>query len=163
MRLLARARARGRRGTDSTCCEYRENHVKSTEAHSSIEHKVTAGFGIAIAFLIIIAGFAYRNAHSYVATNRWVAHTYQVLGTLSEIESRLNAAESQQRAYLITADNRYLQWRDRLFSEIGQNVVELAELTVDNPIQLERIPDLEKRIANRLETMEGTRSLRAAH
>jgi len=89
-----------------------------------------------------------------------VAHTYQVLGTLSEISSKLNEAESQQRAYLITADKRYLQWRDRVFAEIGKDVGELIELTADNPIQKQRIPDLEQKIANRLETMEGTRRLR---
>jgi signal transduction histidine kinase len=144
----------------SSFCKSEGESIKSTEAHSSIERNVMAGFGVAIAFLIVIAAFAYHNAHGYVQTNHWVAHTYQVLGTFSEIESRLNAAESQQRAYLITADNRYLQWRDRLFSEIGQNVVELKELTADNPIQQERIPDLEKKIANRLETMEVTKRLR---
>jgi signal transduction histidine kinase len=134
--------------------------IKAIEAHASIERNIVAGFGVAIAFLIIIAGFAYRNAHSYVETNQWVVHTYQVLGTLSEISTRLNEAESQQRAYLITTDNRYLQWRDRVFSEIRGNVGELSELTADNPIQRQRIPDLEQKIATRLETMEGTRRLR---
>src|SRR5260370_571289 len=111
-------------------------------------------------FRIIIAGFAYRNAHAYVETNRWVAHTYEVLGKLSEISPRLNEAESQQRAYLITADNRYLQWRDRVFSEIRKEAGEFAEVTADNPVQQQRIPDLEQKIANRFETMEETRRLR---
>jgi CHASE3 domain sensor protein len=72
----------------------------------------------------------------------------------------LNEAESQQRAYLITADNRYLQWRDRVFSEIRKEVSEFAEVTADNPIQQQRIPDLDQKIANRFETMEETRRLR---
>ena len=130
------------------------------KAASSVEDKITAGFVLAVALLIVIAGFAYRNAHSYVETNERVAHTYEVLGTLSEIESRLNEAESQQRAYLITADNRYLQWRDRVFSEIQKEVVDLRESTADNPVQQQRIPDLEQKIATRRETMEGTRHLR---
>lgn len=44
--------------------------------------------------------------------------------------------------------------------EIRKDVGELAEETADNPIQQQRIPDLEQKIANRLETMEGTRRLR---
>src|SRR2546421_9175010 len=106
--------------------------IKPTDGHSSIERKVMAGFGVAIAFLIIIAGFAYRSAQTYVETNRWVAHTYQVLGMLTKISSRLNEAESQQRAYLITADNWYLQWPDGAFSEIGKDIGALKELTPDN-------------------------------
>jgi signal transduction histidine kinase len=47
-----------------------------------------------------------------------------------------------------------------VFSEIRKDVGELAEETADNPIQQQRIPDLEQKIANRLETMEGTRRLR---
>src|SRR5260370_8858856 len=114
-------------------------------------------------FRIIIAGFAYRNAHAYVETNRWVAYSYEGLGTLSEISSRLNEAESQQRAYLITADNRYLQWRDRVVSEIRKEAGEFSEVTADNPVQQQRIPDLEQKIANRVETMEETSRLRDTH
>jgi signal transduction histidine kinase len=47
-----------------------------------------------------------------------------------------------------------------VFSEIRKDVGELAEETADNPIQQQRIPDLEQKIADRLETMEGTRRLR---
>jgi signal transduction histidine kinase len=47
-----------------------------------------------------------------------------------------------------------------VFLEIRKDVGELAEETADNPIQQQRIPDLEQKIANRLETMEGTRRLR---
>jgi signal transduction histidine kinase len=135
------------------------NTIESTKTRWSVEHKVTTGFGVAIAVLIVIATVAYRNAVGYVETNEWVMHTNQVLGKLSAIVSRLNEAESQQRAYLITGDNRYLQWRDRVFSDIGKDVAGLRQLTADNPGQQQRIPSLETAIANRLETMEGTRRL----
>ena len=47
-----------------------------------------------------------------------------------------------------------------MFSEIRKEVVSLRESTTDNPTQQQRIPDLEQKIAVRLETMEGTRRLR---
>ena len=134
--------------------------IESAKAYASVQRKVTVGFGVAIAFLIVIAVVAYRNAQGYVETNGWVAHSYQVLAKLSVIVSRLNEAESQQRAYLITGDNHYLQWRDSMFAEVGKDVADLRKLTADHPAQQQRIPDLEKKIAFRLETMEGTRRLR---
>jgi signal transduction histidine kinase len=115
---------------------------------------------VAIVFLIAIAAVAYRNAHGYVETNAGIAKSYQVLEKLSVVVSRLNDAESQQRALLITGDDRYLKWRDRLFADIGNDVAELRKLTADNPFQQRHIPALEQRIAARLETMEGTRHLR---
>lgn len=123
---------------------------------------MTAGFAVAVVVLIAIAVFAYFNARSYVATTGLVSHTHRVIETLSDIDARLNEAESQQRAYLITADAKYLQWRDRVFAEIDQHIDKLRELTTDNVSQQERIPDLKNKIAARLETMEGTRQLRDA-
>jgi CHASE3 domain sensor protein len=137
-----------------------EKHDRRYRGTRIVVRKVSIGFGAAIAFLIVIAGFAYRNSYSYVAASGLVAHTYQVLGALSDVVSHLNEAESQQRAYLITDNVRYLQWRDRLFSEIQRNVATLAELTADDPVQQPRVRDLEQKIAMRFDAMEEMRRLR---
>jgi hypothetical protein len=123
--------------------------IDSTKAYASVQRKVTVGFGVAIAFLIVIAVVAYRNAHGYVETNGWVAHSYQVLAKLSVIVSRLNEAGRNERAYLITMTNHYLQWRIAC-SRKSANDVAIRSAAA--------FPDLEKKVASR--NHGGTRRLR---
>ena len=62
----------------------------------SIENKVLAGFGVALAILVFVGGLAYQSTLQYAETSRRVAQTHEALAVLEEIFSLLSQAESGQ-------------------------------------------------------------------
>jgi signal transduction histidine kinase len=72
----------------------------------------------------------------------WVAHTEQVVGELNQLLATLLAAETGQRGFLLTADDRYLEPYDQAISSFAAEIEGLRSLMADNPRQLERIDRL---------------------
>jgi signal transduction histidine kinase len=88
----------------------------------------------------------------------WIAHTFEVIATAEALKSWAQNAERSQRGYLITGAQRYL---DRYHADVDsahEQLARLRELTVDNPEQQRRIPNLavslEDWLAERQQTVE---------
>ena len=74
----------------------------------TVGKRLIAGFGIATLTLLVIAIVSYRNTNTVIENDKWVAHTYQVRSELAELWAQVRGAETGQRGYLITGDERYL-------------------------------------------------------
>jgi signal transduction histidine kinase len=88
----------------------------------------------------------------------WITHTFEVMASAESLKSWAQNAERSQRGYLITGAQRYL---DRYHADVDsahEQLARLRELTVDNPEQQRRIPNLsaslEDWLAERQETIE---------
>ncbi|MEW5942823.1 MAG: PAS domain S-box protein [Pseudomonadota bacterium] len=122
----------------------------------SIENKVLAGFGVAVAILLLLGALAYQSTLRYVEASRRVTQTHEALATLEEIFSLMNQAETGQRAYIITGDESYLPRRDAAIARIGELTLQLKQLTADEAEQQRRIPELARQIAARLALLDRT-------
>jgi two-component system, cell cycle sensor histidine kinase and response regulator CckA len=111
--------------------------------------------------LIINAVVTTANARSLLATERWVAHTFEVLAEIRHTISLLTDAETGQRGYLLLGDESYLEPYRRSLPAIDLSLERLANLTSDNPRQQIRIADLRRHVVDRLAELKETISLRA--
>ena len=75
----------------------------------SVENKIALGVAITLLLLATIGFFSYRTTTNLVATQNWVAHTYEVIAALESGLAILTDAETDQRAYLLTGDDRFLE------------------------------------------------------
>jgi len=113
-----------------------------------------------LALLILNAATSYRNTLNLVENERWVTHTHRVLTELEATLSTLKDAETGQRGYLLTGEERYLEPYHSAIARINQQVVGLQQLTADNNRQQQRIRDLKIAIDSKLAELQETINLR---
>ncbi|MEG4252712.1 MULTISPECIES: CHASE3 domain-containing protein [unclassified Microcoleus] len=126
----------------------------------SLTPQITAGIGMVVALLIFNAATSYRNTLKLVENERLVSHTHRVLTELEATLSTLKDAETGQRGYLLTGEERYLEPYHSAIARINQQVVGLQQLTADNNLQQQRIRNLKIAIDSKLAELEGTINLR---
>jgi PAS domain S-box-containing protein len=101
----------------------------------ALKRYVFAGFSIAAIVLVLIAVFSFANLLRFRTDAKAVAHTHQVLNSLSHLSSDLTAAESSQRGYLITGNDEYQHSFDDDATKIQRQLADLQQMTRDNPVQ----------------------------
>ena len=126
----------------------------------SLTPQITAGIGMVVALLIFNAATSYRNTLKLVENEHWVSHTHRVLTELEATLSTLKDAETGQRGYLLTGEERYLEPYNSAIARINQQVVGLQQLTADNKRQQQRLRDLKIAIDSKLADLERTLNLR---
>ena len=67
------------------------------------------GMGLIILLLIGNAWIGYHNIRQLNEDAAWVAHTQEVMDALEEVVSTMKDAQTGERGYLLTGENRYLQ------------------------------------------------------
>src|SRR5882672_10487958 len=105
--------------------------------------KIGAGYGLALAILVAIGAASYQSTTKLTETSGWVAHTHQVLEKLDAVLSGMKDAETGQRGYIITGEERYLEPFRAAQETINQKVKTLRDLTRDNANQQRRLDILE--------------------
>jgi methyl-accepting chemotaxis protein len=105
--------------------------------------KIGMGFGLALAILVAIGTIAYRSTVKLTDTAALVDHTHRVLQNLEGLISSLKDAETGQRGYVITGEDRYLEPYLGAQVAIPQKLKTLRELTSDYPNQQRRLDLIE--------------------
>jgi len=126
---------------------------------SNLRRVVVAIIVLAVLVLTGTGIASYLWAHRYSRRQAWVAHTYQVLLTLDELSSTLNAAESMCRGYALTGDKAEIKDFAGTADSISVLATRLPQLTADNAPQLERLTQLGVVLAARLEVLRESIAL----
>src|SRR5581483_11854926 len=116
----------------------------------TVRRKLLAGFGLALLFLAIVGGTAYRSTERLAATAAEVTHSHEVLQKLESLQTELANSDSQARCYVITARPACLQAFRRSVNLTDEAIVRLEALTRDNPSQQSRLAVLKSQLAARL-------------
>jgi CHASE3 domain sensor protein len=127
----------------------------------SLETKVMAGFGFAIAVLALISAVEIKTARRLVRQNYWVAHTEDVLRELGVILNLTGRAEDAARNYVITEDGTYVQAYHTAAAAAEGHLDYVRQMTADNPRQWRNIRRLEPVMAERFAVLEQAMGLRA--
>lgn len=93
-------------------------------------------------------------------TQDWVTHTHEVLEANERVLSLLKDAETGQRGYLITGQERYLDPFNTAIVAIELGLRSIKALTNDNPKQQRRLAKLEPLIESKLDELRETIELR---
>ena len=116
--------------------------------------KIGSGFGLVSGILLIVGVVSYRSTSKLIDTADWVTHTHKVLEDLNGIVLSMVNAETGQRGFVITNDQKYLEPYHLGLSTVADNVSEVRALTVDNPIEQRRMDALEPMVDHELEIMK---------
>lgn len=104
----------------------------------------------ALMILLSIGVLSFRSTVRDEEDRGWVTHTHLVLEKLQAVLIDVTQAESGQRGYILTGDEKYLEPYQAGLDQISRDVEGLRKLTSDNPRQQEAIQRLEPFVAGRI-------------
>jgi signal transduction histidine kinase len=114
--------------------------------------------GIALGFAILaLAGYVAVRAELQRRTaGAWLRHTIQVQSDLYQFYGLLQGAESGQRGFIITRDERYLEPCLEAAGKLPAILDEISERVRDDPKQLEAVAEMRPLLGERLEIVNET-------
>jgi signal transduction histidine kinase/CHASE3 domain sensor protein len=113
--------------------------------------------GALFAVLLVVclnSWLALRSVQVLGDSEYWVSHTWQVLNGLETILSSAKDAETGNRGFLLTGDDKYLEPYTRAVQELPAEIDAVQRLTADNPPQQARIPQMRAVIEARLQLLQ---------
>lgn len=119
---------------------------------------------VALSFLLLLAAafLVFQISREAAGAEAAVVRTLNVKHASSELLNMLSTAESGQRGYLITRDERLLDPLHAVRRELDGKLRQLQSLVADNPAQRARLEALTPRIIERLGAIQQTLSFAAA-
>ncbi|MEH2323838.1 MAG: response regulator [Nostoc sp.] len=122
--------------------------------------KIGISFALSLATLATIGLISYQSTNELIETSAKESHTYQVLSQLEDLNLQLTNAETGQRGYILTGEQRYLDPYNTAIQVLDQKINELQRLTADNPNQQSRLDILQPLITQKLAELKETIDLR---
>jgi methyl-accepting chemotaxis protein len=122
--------------------------------------RILLGFGLALLISAVVSVISYRSTTELLDIADWVAHTHKVLESIADVRSTMKDAETAQRGYLITGEDRYLEPYQVAVRVVDRQIQDLKELTADNRNQQRRIATVQSLTANKLSELKETIELR---
>ncbi|MEA3187170.1 MAG: hypothetical protein QOD99_1000 [Chthoniobacter sp.] len=122
--------------------------------------KIGIGFFVAVLSLIMIGSLAFRDTRTLVQATDLRRQTYEVVQGLEAVLSLLKDAETGQRGYIISGEERYLEPYLSAGPRITQEVEKVRKLIAENPAHLKRLDRLQHNIDLKLAEMKDTIELR---
>jgi PAS domain S-box-containing protein len=120
----------------------------------SVEKKIKFGVVCILTVLLANALLSYQATKTLISNDQWVRHTYQVINELEVLLSTVKDAETGERGYIISGLDSFLDPHQAALAEIDNRIRTLKELTADNPAQQTRIPVLQRKINDRIESLK---------
>jgi PAS domain S-box-containing protein len=117
---------------------------------------VITGFAILLAVLVINTAITRRQIAIQDNNQGWVEHTQRVLLEIRAVESLLTDAETGQRGFLYTGEERYLEPYTNALTEVNKHIDKMGALVADNPQQTARMPQLRALSKKKLDEMAYT-------
>ncbi|MGZ7081499.1 MAG: CHASE3 domain-containing protein, partial [Thermoanaerobaculia bacterium] len=115
----------------------------------SFRGRLAAAFVAAMLVVAVIVIVSYRSTRVFIAADRMLAHTHEVISTLEETRSFVVSAETNQRAYVITGQEQYADRVIALRPLLEQRLDQLHGLVAD-PGQIAREQRLRQSIQRKL-------------
>ena len=122
--------------------------------------KVELAFASAMAILLFAAGLSYRSNVAAVESNRWVRHTYEVIGALQDLTLDMRTIESSARGFILTGNDLYLGDYRSSVLRVAQDQEAFGRLTIDNPVQQRKLPDLARLATAKVQLAERVIGIR---
>jgi PAS domain S-box-containing protein len=126
-----------------------------------------AGISWRGALLVLVLGLTFRLGFTsnrdwmrYRESNHLIEHTYQVLAAAERLRSSIEDAETGQRGYLLTGEQRYLAPYSAALSSIVLSQAKLRGLMIRSAQQQVRLVALDRATAAKLAELSRTIELR---
>jgi signal transduction histidine kinase/DNA-binding response OmpR family regulator/CHASE3 domain sensor protein/HAMP domain-containing protein len=113
-----------------------------TKSSNSIVQQLQIVFSFSILLLIFSLLASYYSTQKLINNSELVNHTNKVLIEAESIISHMKDAETGQRGFLITNDASFLQPYNGAYESTTTSYNNLAEMTIDNPIQQKNLREV---------------------
>jgi PAS domain S-box-containing protein len=117
---------------------------------------IPAGVIAFAGLLLIDATITFRNTVRLHNDSFRVYHTHETIADLDDLLLALTDAETGQRGFIITGDERYLEPYRSALARVAHETDELELLTRDNPTHQAQFPQLRDMIRGKLEELGMT-------
>ena len=117
-------------------------------------------FVVLIGLVALVGGVTWERSNAALTAQAWTRHTYEVLGTIRELDLAAHDAETGQRGYLLTGQDAYLAPYNAALGRVAFLQGELQRLTADNASQQARLRALAPVLQRKLEELAQTVQLR---
>jgi signal transduction histidine kinase/CheY-like chemotaxis protein/CHASE3 domain sensor protein len=131
-----------------------------TSRRLGLEPTVAFSLAGALAFFLISGVIAYFNIQTLRENNQRVVHTHEVIVSLSELLSSIQDAETGQRGFLLTNNERYLEPYEAALTSAPIRIADISSLTRDNPAQQSRLATVEQHVNAKFSELKETIDLR---
>ena len=131
-------------------------------AVQSLPATTVAGFVAAVVALILISVLSYRSVQEWNRATERTAHTIAVLDAADGVMGALTDAETSQRGYLLTGEERYLQPYQSVGGRLDQSLVTLRQLTEADPARRGQVEAIEHAAGEKMAELRQTVELRRA-
>jgi methyl-accepting chemotaxis protein len=126
----------------------------------SIGKKIALGFGLSLVVLLAMALVAFQGAQQLNRTTEKLVESRDQGRALRELRALLVDAETGQRGFLLTGEERFLQPYEEAVQRIKSELDTLRKYLSDEPEQLGRLARLESLIRDRLDELNSVIRLR---
>ena len=124
------------------------------------ETNLFLGMSAALLLFVVSGVVSYVNTQTLNRNAQQIAATHELLMTLNDMLALTADAETGQRGFVITGDEKYLAPYSAAIVRIQSRLVDLDRMTDGNPEQKSRISFLEAGINNKLEELAETVTVR---
>ena len=126
---------------------------------SVIGKRLAIAFALAIVLLVTNAVISFRATNTLIQNNARVVQTLEIIQDVDAMLSTLKDAETGQRGYILTGDERFLGPYNSAVGQLGGYLDRLKEITTDSPVQQERLSALDQAVTIRLYTLKNNLDL----
>ncbi|PVH25341.1 response regulator [Sphingobacterium corticibacter] len=112
------------------------------------------GFGVSFIILVTSSIASYVSISNLIDNKASVEHTYQVINASNKVWTDLQDAETGQRGYILTGDERFLEPYNQSMVTLPMAIKNLQDLIADNDAQMQRSDTLYKLIDTRLSILK---------
>jgi CheY-like chemotaxis protein/CHASE3 domain sensor protein len=120
---------------------------------SSFKRNLLIGFGFSLLLLIVSSVASYISITNLLDSVKLVEHTNKVIHSVENTISILKDAETGQRGFLLTGDERFLGPYTGAYDRAQVELKEVKSLTSDNPVQQKYVDSLDDNIDQRLKQL----------
>nr|MBC7611782.1 response regulator [Pseudopedobacter sp.] len=111
---------------------------------------ILLGISVSLTLVFVVGYSSYKSLQNVNEDQVWVNHTEKVINKFDDIIKIVIDAETGQRGFLLTKKEEFLEPYDNAINQVDQNLNDLDQLIIDNPVQVENSHKLRIFIQNRL-------------
>ncbi len=123
--------------------------------NKSLKRRISSWFILAVLIMGGVGTLVWSSFHQFKEQQRWVEHTYEVIGKIQTVVSSIEAVQSAQRGFVITGLDEYLAPYTIALQKIDEDFASLAPLVADNPKQELKFQKLKKQVITRQQFAAG--------
>lgn len=121
---------------------------------------VAMGLAAALLFFLVSALTGLYTTQSLRQNNGYVVHTHDVIVSIDLLQSDLQDAETGQRGYLLTGQERYLEPFEKAKAQMRSRLATVESLIAEDAPQQRRIADLKTQIGTKIRELDQTVELK---